>query len=85
MICLHNTPATYVKIPTYAAPTKDIDGIFYCFMRFYSLNVLVLSVVLTLHKKEISVRTLKLMASLYSTRITQRSTLLQRIHRNFRT
>ncbi|XP_026328462.1 uncharacterized protein LOC113236548 [Hyposmocoma kahamanoa] len=25
MICLHNTPATYVKIPTYAAPTKDID------------------------------------------------------------
>lgn len=26
MICLHNTPATYVKIPTYAAPTKDIDG-----------------------------------------------------------
>ncbi|XP_049866312.1 protein qui-1 [Pectinophora gossypiella] len=26
IICLHNTPATYVKIPTYAAPTKkDID------------------------------------------------------------
>ncbi|XP_037299409.1 uncharacterized protein LOC115450836 [Manduca sexta] len=25
MICLHNTPATYVKIPTYAAPTKDVD------------------------------------------------------------
>ncbi|KAJ2938260.1 hypothetical protein O0L34_g17601 [Tuta absoluta] len=25
IICLHNTPATYVKIPTYTAPTKDID------------------------------------------------------------
>ncbi|CAG4977394.1 unnamed protein product [Colias eurytheme] len=25
IICLHNTPATYVKIPTYAAPTKDVD------------------------------------------------------------
>ncbi|XP_048484798.1 protein qui-1 [Plutella xylostella] len=25
IICLHNTPATYVKIPTYAAPTKEID------------------------------------------------------------
>ncbi|XP_041976047.1 NACHT domain- and WD repeat-containing protein 1 [Aricia agestis] len=25
IICLHNTPATYVKIPTYAAPTKDAD------------------------------------------------------------
>lgn len=32
MICLHNTPATYVKIPTYAAPTKDIDGTFYFFI-----------------------------------------------------
>lgn len=26
MICLHNTTATYVKIPTYTAPTKDVDG-----------------------------------------------------------
>ncbi|XP_063361352.1 protein qui-1 [Cydia amplana] len=25
IICLHNTPATYVKIPTYAAPTKNAD------------------------------------------------------------
>ncbi|XP_012550806.2 protein qui-1 isoform X2 [Bombyx mori] len=25
IICLHNTPATYVKIPTYTAPTKDVD------------------------------------------------------------
>lgn len=25
MICLHNTTATYVKIPTYAAPTKNAD------------------------------------------------------------
>ncbi|XP_050669310.1 protein qui-1 isoform X2 [Leptidea sinapis] len=25
IICLHNTPATYVKIPTFAAPTKDVD------------------------------------------------------------
>lgn len=38
MICLHNTPATYVKIPTYAAPTKDIDGTFYNFV-FFLLNI----------------------------------------------
>ncbi|XP_060801152.1 protein qui-1 [Amyelois transitella] len=25
IICLHNTTATYVKIPTYTAPTKDVD------------------------------------------------------------
>lgn len=25
IICLHNTPATYVKMPTYAAP-KEVDG-----------------------------------------------------------
>lgn len=24
IICLHNTPAKYVKLPTYCAPDKDI-------------------------------------------------------------
>lgn len=27
IICLHNTPATYVKLPTYQAPAKDTPGI----------------------------------------------------------
>lgn len=26
IICLHNTPATYVKMPTYVAPAKEIEG-----------------------------------------------------------
>lgn len=28
IICLHNTPAKYVKLPTYCTPAKDIPGIF---------------------------------------------------------
>lgn len=34
IICLHNTPATYVKAPAYVAPTPVapvIDGMFYLF------------------------------------------------------
>jgi hypothetical protein len=26
IVCLHNTPATYVKMPTYVAPSKEIEG-----------------------------------------------------------
>jgi len=26
IVCLHNTPATYVKMPTYVAPAKEIEG-----------------------------------------------------------
>lgn len=26
IICLHNTPATYVKAPVYVAPAKEIEG-----------------------------------------------------------
>jgi len=26
IVCLHNTPATYVKMPTYIAPAKEIEG-----------------------------------------------------------
>lgn len=26
IICLHNTPAKYVKLPTYCAPAKDVEG-----------------------------------------------------------
>lgn len=26
IICLHNTPATYVKMPVYVAPAKEIEG-----------------------------------------------------------
>ena len=26
IVCLHNTPATYVKLPTYVAPAKEISG-----------------------------------------------------------
>lgn len=44
IICLHNTPAKYVKLPTYCAPDKDIiesnvhtmlfNGIFSFIMKF---------------------------------------------------
>lgn len=27
IICLHNTPAKYVKLPTYCAPARDIPGL----------------------------------------------------------
>ncbi|XP_033234767.1 NACHT domain- and WD repeat-containing protein 1 isoform X1 [Drosophila pseudoobscura] len=27
VICLHNTPAQYVKLPTYSGPTKDVDDL----------------------------------------------------------
>lgn len=27
IVCLHNTPATYVKMPSYVAPAKDIEGL----------------------------------------------------------
>ena len=26
IICLHSTPATYVKLPNYVAPAKDIES-----------------------------------------------------------
>jgi hypothetical protein len=26
IVCLHNTPATYVKMPIYVAPAKEIEG-----------------------------------------------------------
>lgn len=26
VICLHNTPAQYVKLPTYSGPSKDVEG-----------------------------------------------------------
>lgn len=29
IICLHNTPATYVKPPVYVAPAKEIEGKFH--------------------------------------------------------
>lgn len=28
VICLHNTPATYIKLPTYSAPARDVEGKF---------------------------------------------------------
>lgn len=28
VICLHNTPAQYVKLPTYSGPSKDVEGTF---------------------------------------------------------
>ena len=37
IICLHNTPATYVKMPTYVAPAKEIEGKIALF-RLYSYN-----------------------------------------------
>lgn len=58
MICLHNTPATYVKIPTYAAPTKDIDGTFYFFICVFLLNLLQLSIVPNHQMMSISTLTL---------------------------
>lgn len=27
VICLHNTPAQYVKLPTYSAPAMDAEGL----------------------------------------------------------
>lgn len=27
IICLHNTPATYVKLPTYVAPAREVPGL----------------------------------------------------------
>lgn len=30
VICLHNTPASYVKLPTYSAPALDADGKSFC-------------------------------------------------------
>lgn len=29
VICLHNTPASYIKLPTYSAPAQDVEGIFH--------------------------------------------------------
>lgn len=26
VICLHNTPAQYIKLPTYSAPARDVEG-----------------------------------------------------------
>lgn len=26
IICLHNTPATFVKMPVYVAPAKEVEG-----------------------------------------------------------
>ena len=26
VICLHNTPATFIKLPTYSAPARDVEG-----------------------------------------------------------
>lgn len=28
VICLHNTPASYIKLPTYSAPAQDVEGKF---------------------------------------------------------
>lgn len=29
VICLHNTPAQYIKLPTYSAPAQDVEGKFH--------------------------------------------------------
>lgn len=26
VICLHNSPASYIKLPTYSAPARDVEG-----------------------------------------------------------
>ena len=26
IICLHNSPAAYIKLPTYSAPARDVEG-----------------------------------------------------------
>ena len=26
IICLHNSPAQYIKLPTYSAPARDVEG-----------------------------------------------------------
>lgn len=28
IICLHNSPAQYIKLPTYSAPARDVEGEF---------------------------------------------------------
>lgn len=35
IICLHNTPATYVKAPVYVAPAKEIEGVIPSFTTFF--------------------------------------------------
>jgi hypothetical protein len=38
IVCLHNTPATYVKMPTYIAPAKEIEGkCFACLINYVPL------------------------------------------------
>ncbi len=31
IICLHNSPAQYIKLPTYSAPARDVEGKFLVF------------------------------------------------------
>jgi hypothetical protein len=35
IICLHNSPAQYIKLPTYSAPARDVEGMF-C---YFSLHI----------------------------------------------
>ena len=37
VICLHNSTASYIKLPTYSAPARDVEGTFIIF--YHSLNI----------------------------------------------
>ncbi|XP_059217588.1 protein qui-1-like [Stomoxys calcitrans] len=35
VICLHNTPAQYIKLPTYSAPVRDVEDDGFCTCTYY--------------------------------------------------
>lgn len=35
IICLHNSPAQYIKLPTYSAPARDVEGRNTCKRYYY--------------------------------------------------
>lgn len=37
VICLHNTPASYIKLPTYSAPAQDVEGMLFVFNRNHKI------------------------------------------------
>lgn len=45
VICLHNTPASYIKLPTYSAPARDAEGNQFCLLCFYFCFIFVQKII----------------------------------------
>lgn len=39
IICLHNSPAQYIKLPTYSAPARDVEGKYSCHLVIYKISI----------------------------------------------